>query len=96
MTEPNPTDVKRFLVATLAELLAAQGRAVNPDEITADRDLFLSGLIDSLGFLELASALSDYCGFELDFESLDPEEMTVVGPLCDFVAAQVAARQPEA
>jgi len=92
MTEPSRVEVRDFLVTTVTELLATQGRTVDPKEITDDRDLFLSGLIDSLGFLELAAALSEHCGFELDFESLDPEEMTVVGPLCDFVVAQATAR----
>jgi acyl carrier protein len=93
MTDPNRAGVRQFLLKTLSEFFAAQGRTVDPDLLTDDRDLLLSGLIDSLGFLELASALSEYCGFELDFESLDPEDMTVLGPLCDFVATQLAAQQ---
>lgn len=95
MTEPNRADVRQFLVKALSEMLAAQGRTVDPDLLSDDRDLLLSGIIDSLGFLELAAALSEKCGFELDFETLDPEEMTVLGPLCDFVVSQMAARPTE-
>ena len=93
MTAPSREDVRIFLVAELSERSASRGGAFDSEEITDDRDLLLSGLIDSLGFLELAVALNEFCGFELDFDELDPEQMTVVGPLCDFVASQAAARR---
>src|SRR5437762_982190 len=47
-------------------------------------DLLLSGVIDSLGLVELMTALQERCGREIDFDALDPEQMTKVGPLCDF------------
>jgi hypothetical protein len=36
------------------------------------------------------TAFQEHCGCEIDFDALDPERMTVVGPLCDFVSSQVA------
>ena len=89
---PSPEDVRRFLVGWLSDRHPGPDRARDLEELPRDRDIFLSGLIDSLGFLELAAALSEYCGLELDFYGLDAEKMTVVGPLCDFVAAQAAER----
>ena len=89
MTAPGAAEVRTFLIGHLDEQLRAQGRSL-PDEISDEYDLMLSGVIDSLGLLELVSALSEYCGKELDFEALDPEEMTIVGPLCRFVAAEAA------
>jgi acyl carrier protein len=83
-------DVRSFLLSHLAERVRAEGRPEFPDDIPDDYDLLLSGLIDSLGLLELVSALSAYCGRELDFEAIDPDDLTRVGPLSRFVAEQVA------
>jgi len=47
-------------------------------------------MIDSIGLLELVAALQEFVGRDIDFEIQDPEEMTVVGPLCRFVADQVS------
>ncbi|MGH8013538.1 MAG: acyl carrier protein [Candidatus Binataceae bacterium] len=78
-----------FICEYLAESLAAKGRD-HPEQLSDDCDLLLSGIIDSLGLLDLITAFEDYCGRELDFDAMDPEQMTIVGPLCDFVAAQMA------
>jgi acyl carrier protein len=86
-------DVRTFLSDQLARQLGTQGRDVSANGLQDDCDLLLSGKIDSLGLLELTAALDDYCGFEIDFETLDPEHMTIVGPLCDFVVAQAGSRR---
>lgn len=86
-------EVQGVLIDQITAQLHEQGRAIAVDDLHDDCDLLLSGLIDSLGLLELTAALDDYCGFELDFDALDPERMTVIGPLCDFVVAQAASQQ---
>ena len=47
-------------------------------------------MIDSIGLLNLIAAIQEFAGREIDFELLDPEEMTIVGPLCRFVSEQVS------
>jgi len=47
-------------------------------------------MIDSIGLLELMEALREFSGNDIDFEVLDPEEMTIVGPLCRFVSQQTS------
>lgn len=86
-------EVHSVLIDQVALQLRAHGRDISPSELGDDCDLMLSGLIDSLGMLELTAALDEHLGFELDYEELDPEQMTIVGPLCEFVAAQAAKRQ---
>jgi acyl carrier protein len=81
--------LRAFLRTYVTEKLASQGR-VAPKDLGDDCDLLLSGMIDSLGLLELMTAFQEHCGREINFDALDPEKMTVVGPLCDFVSAQVA------
>jgi acyl carrier protein len=89
VSAPAQEDVRAFIVGHLAEVVGAQGGSL-PDELGDDHDLLLSGLIDSLGLLELIGALEAYCGREIDFEALDPDEMTILGPLSRFVADEAA------
>lgn len=89
MNQFGPETLRVFLRNHVTARLASQGREA-PDELDDDCDLLLSGMIDSLGLLELMTAFQEHCGCEIDFDALDPEQMTVVGPLCDFVSAQVA------
>jgi acyl carrier protein len=82
-------DVRRFILAHLAEQLRVQGRSL-PTDLPDDYDLMLSGLIDSLDLLELMTALAEHCGGEIDFEAIDPDQMTILGPLSRFVAEEAA------
>lgn len=84
-----PTDVRMFLKDHLGRKLEADGRGACED-LPEDCDLLLSGMIDSMGLLDLVAAIQEFAGREIDFEILDPEEMTIVGPLCRFVSEQVS------
>ncbi len=84
-------DVRDFLLVFLSRKLEEQGRTL-PDDLTDDYDLLLSGLLDSLGLLEMIAALQQQFGSDIDFESLDPEQISIIGPLCRFVAGQTAQR----
>ena len=89
MSTLTPTDVRMFLKDYLGRKLEANGRGVCED-LPEDCDLLLSGMIDSIGLLDLVAAIQEFAGREIDFEILDPEEMTIVGPLCRFVSEQVS------
>jgi acyl carrier protein len=78
-----------FLKDYLGHELAANGRNAC-ENLPEDCDLLLSGMIDSIGLLNLIAAIQEFAGREIDFELLDPEEMTIVGPLCRFVSEQVS------
>ncbi len=84
-----PAAVRELLLRAAAEGLALLELA--PEDVGDDFDLREAGVVDSLGFLELVTALEDQLGIELDFEELDPEQLTTVGPLVAHVAAQAAA-----
>jgi len=84
MNQVSPDGLRVFL----RSYLASKGKEI-PKELANDCDLLLSGIIDSLGLLELITAIQEHCGREIDFDALDSEQMTVVGPLCDFVSAQM-------
>ncbi len=56
-----------------------------------DLDLRGSGMIDSLGFIELVAAIEDSLEIEIDFEGIDPDQITTLGPLAHYVHAQAEA-----
>lgn len=89
MSALTSTDVRMFLKDFLGRKLEANGRGACED-LPEDCDLLLSGMIDSMGLLDLVAAIQEFAGREIDFEILDPEEMTIVGPLCRFVSQQVS------
>ena len=66
-------------------------------DLNADFDLLTQGIVDSLGVLDLVSALEDAFGIQIDLAELDAESLTLVGPLSDHVAAHAVPRTgPEA
>lgn len=79
-------DVRSLVVAHLETSLAARG--LKPQEIGDDFDLLTEGVIDSLGIIELIMALEQYLDMQIDFEDLDPENLTVIGPFCRYIEAK--------
>jgi acyl carrier protein len=73
-------DVKAFVLEALD--LAPD----TPDEF----DLLTSGVIDSFGVIELIVEVNERFGLDIDFEELDPEGLTIVGPFSGYVAKMSA------
>jgi acyl carrier protein len=84
MSGVSAADVKKFIVSHLSKELESSGRMLNGDP-PDDFDLLQEGIIDSLGMFNLTAELEEHFGQEIDFEGLDPEEMTIIGPLCRYV-----------
>jgi len=63
-------------------------------EVPDDFDLVTGGVIDSMGVIELVSALEQEFGMELDLSGMGAEELAVVGPLARYVSAQAARSGP--
>ncbi len=89
ITSPTAGDVREFLTHFLAEQSMLDGQE-HEGALPDDFDLLLSGALDSLGLVELTVSLSEFANRELDFDLLEPEQMTIVGPLCAFVAEEAA------
>lgn len=76
------------VVEVLARTLGIQDRAT-----TLTRDTGLFGELpelDSLGVVELAAALEDRFGIEIDDEDFTGEVFETVGTLSDFVASRTS------
>jgi acyl carrier protein len=87
-----PENVRVFVADFLNRKLKDRGRGPLSD-LPDDFDMLLSGALDSLAFVEMMMAAGEHFVGEIDFESLDPEKMTVLGPLCVFVSEQLTRRQ---
>lgn len=83
-------EARRFVLEACDSALADFG--IDPESVPADFDLRASGMIDSLGFVELIMELEERHEVELDLEALDPEQITVLGPLAAHLADQLQAR----
>lgn len=94
-----PTPQVPRLAEVRALILEACGPAVadfgiTPENAPADLDLRGSGMIDSLGFVEVIVELEEKLEVELDLEDMDPEQITVLDPLASYIVGklQVQAR----
>jgi acyl carrier protein len=83
VTAVRAADARRAVVELLADQLTARG--LDGDALPDDFDLLGEELIDSFGLLELITALEERFGLELDFEDMDDEDLTVLGPFTRHV-----------
>jgi acyl carrier protein len=91
MNSATPDNVRAFVADFLNRKLKDRGQRALSD-LPDDYDVLLSGALDSLAFVEMMMAAGEHFAGEIDFENLDPEKMTIVGPLCLFVSEQVSRR----
>ena len=81
--------VRGYLVSRYEVQIRGMGKS--PADVPDNFDLLLEGIIDSLGVLEMIGGMEKEFGLTLDMAGLDAEEMTILGPLSRFVAAQGSA-----
>jgi acyl carrier protein len=82
MTQPSIERIKSLIAVILAPKLTAAGVVT----LTDDLDLRDEGVLDSLGFVELITALEIQLGTPLDLADLDAEHLTRVGALARHIA----------
>jgi acyl carrier protein len=54
------------------------------DALDPSTDLIASGILDSVGFLDLLSFLEELTGCEVDLSDIDPTDFTTAGGLAAF------------
>jgi acyl carrier protein len=78
--------VRSFIVSRLhTSILEAD---FDPAALGDDFDILTSGVIDSIGLVELVVAVEQEFGLTLDLADLDPESLTVLGPLSRYIEEQ--------
>jgi acyl carrier protein len=91
MSTVTADEVRRFIAAHLSDALKENG--VGEQELTDDLDLMKSGIIDSIGLIQLVSAIEEHFGIEVDFEGMDAENLTVLGPLAKYIEERAQERR---
>lgn len=76
--------VREFVLRELGERLRASG--ISPGDPADDLNLVTSGILDSMGFVELVGRLEQEFHVEVDFEGMDPGDFTTLGGLARCVA----------
>ena len=84
MKKITPDEVRQFLLVKYARSIRDLG--LDPAEIPDSFDFLLSGVIDSFGILEMISSIQDKFRIHLDLATLDAEQITILGPLSQYVA----------
>ena len=84
MKEITPEQVRHFLLTKYAASI--RGVGFEPSEIQDDFDFLLAGVIDSFGVLEMVGSIEDEFSVRLDMNTLDAEQITILGPLSQYVA----------
>lgn len=91
MTPLTANDVRRFLLDRFSAGFAAHG--LSPSDVGEDCDLIEAGVVmDSLGLLEMIASVENHFNITVDFESMDPAELSVLGPFSRYVAAEAKRR----
>jgi acyl carrier protein len=85
-------DVRSFVLERLGPELREAG--VDVATLGDETDLLATGVIDSLGVVELIAVVSDRYGIEDDWEDYDPDELVVIGPFCRYVAKRAVMEEP--
>ncbi len=79
-------EIRSFILARVEVPLAA--RQLTPNEVLDDFDLLMEGVIDSFGIVDLFAAVEERFGLAIDFDGLDADNLTVLGPLCRYIGEQ--------
>jgi len=79
-----PDQVRQFLLERYSQSIKEMG--MDPAQLSDNFDFLLSGVIDSFGILEMVSSIEDEFRIQLDMATLDAEQITILGPLSEYVA----------
>jgi acyl carrier protein len=85
--------VRHFLLNYFSAVIAANG--LRPQELSDDFDLLKAGIVDSLGVIEMISAVEERFNITVDFEALDPGDIAVLGAFSRFVAENATSNAPD-
>jgi len=87
MTRSSVADVRSMILMCVRTAMDAHG--LTASELTDEVDLRTSGLVDSLGFVQLLAEIEVQLGQPVDLGDMDADELTVLGPLAAHIARTV-------
>ena len=90
MIEATAADVREFILDGLSDPLLAKG--LTPADVPPSFDLLLEGVVDSFGVVEMIASLEERFGMEFDFDELEADDLTRIGPLSSYVERKLNGR----
>lgn len=87
MRRVSADQIRTFILDRLRDELETKG--LSPSGVPDDYDLFTAGMIDSMGIIELIAAMEVRFDARLDFEDLDAESLTIIGPLSRYIEKKI-------
>src|SRR6476659_6476613 len=78
------SEIRLFILGIYEQELSAKG--LTPQSVSDDFDLLVEGVIDSIGVLNIVNSVEEKFGIAVDLENLPAEELTVIGPLSEYIA----------
>ena len=84
MNDITPGRVRQFLLDKYSQSIKEMG--LDPAELPDNFDFLLTGVIDSFGILEMVGSIQAKFRIHLDLATLDAEQITILGPLSQYVA----------
>lgn len=75
-------EIKNYILGHLKDVL--KGGDINQFAVDGDIDLIGSGIISSLGFIELIASIEQKFKIEIDFEKYDPSSYTTISGLASL------------
>lgn len=79
-------DIRSLILDRLRASITEAG--YDTAELDDEFDLLTTGVTDSLGIVELLAFLEQQIGMSLDFSELEPESLTIIGRLADYIEKQ--------
>jgi acyl carrier protein len=76
--------IRDFVIAFLHRRM--QALHITDMDVTEDLNMIDSGLLDSMGFIEMLAAVEERFGVEVDFSARDPSSFTTVVGFTQVVA----------
>jgi len=90
MTLPSEEDIAQFVLKYLSDL--APSGSVDWSQIDLDTfDFLTTGILDSIGVLEMIGAMEKHFVLTVDFENMDPERFTFLASFSRYVASNAVA-----
>ncbi len=83
-------EVRAFIVSELRASFAENN--VDVGAVPDDFDLMKMGVIDSIGLINLLGSIDDRFDVEVDYEDMDTDDITVIGPLSRYIEVRARKR----
>ena len=85
----NVEEIRTYILKYLSESFTAKD--LDGVQIDDDFDFLEAGVIDSIGVIEMIAAIEKHFQITVDFEEMDPEEFTILGCFCRYIAESAVA-----